>query len=441
MAHKSRKVSSKRQRDDDRQDDSEGSDASDQRSLQQPKRSRLFHGQDPTSVDQIPSMSNKIRTWDESEIRRLVLRAVEPPFLCASAIHPTASILADCISVPRVPLSIFKITCPLLRSDPRTSAWKCEFFRRQTSAHATASRSKRGRLVITMPSRIHEAFVTFGTNICDQLYNSGFLPTRYKRNEILQTGSVEFDYGSVIMAPDASVSFFGSRDPFLVLEVAYSEKEEHAQRKAQDYILLSKGKVIFVVLVIVKKRPRKKPNKADPPTTRPSENGDENLSADHDTVHVHVYKSVIQPASESRPHRTLTGKQVIDRLPVFPSPLSVPNQTFDIGWADIKCGTWSDFCKNAHLPDNTPSPVCAINFASLVSIARRLAGQINDSRENTPLYRPVNENDTPVSQTTKFLASSSPAPYLSDEGSDSSGRRSDPDYQPSEGSSGSSSSC
>jgi len=204
-----------------------------------------------------------------------------------------------------------------------------------------------------MPSRIHEAFVTFVTDICDQIFASQFLPPQYGRTDILQTGSVDFNYGTVALTPDASVSMFDSRHPFLVLEVAFSEKERHAQRKAQDYILESKGAITFVVLVIVNKLPKKKSTNSDLTTTSPPENS--YLSAQSDTVHVHVYRSVVLPASGPQPHRTLTGRHVIDKLPIFPSPGPLSDQTFDIAWADINRGTWSDFCKNARLLESPPS--------------------------------------------------------------------------------------
>jgi hypothetical protein len=179
------------------------------------------------------------------------------------------------------------------------------------------------------------------------------------------------------------------------------------------------------VLVVVTKQSRKKG--ADPyqPDIPPSEN--DSLSPDRDTVHVHVYKSVILPPN------TLTGEHIIDRVKIFPRP--APEDTFTITWADINSGTWPDFCNGAKLRLDTPQPSCNINFADLVSIARDLAGQADESREGTPLYQPeiFSNVQTPLLKNGAFVNSSSPAVHLSSGGTVSTdeGRRVDPDYQPS----------
>jgi len=279
-----------------------------------------------------------------------------------------------------------------------------------------------------MPTRLHEAFIPFSYDMADQLFASNFLPARYKRKTIIQSGSTELKHSSGVLVPDASISFFNSRKTFLVLEVAYSQKERDAQRKARDYILDTDGKIKFVVLVIVTKQSRKKGADPHQPTIPPSEN--DSLSRDHDTVHVHVYKSVI------RPPNTLTGEHIIDRVKIFPGP--APEDTFPITWADINSGTWSDFCNGAKVPSDTPQPSCDINFSALVSIAHDLAGRVGDSREGTPLYQPEEfaHFQTPLLKDGSFFDSSSPAVHLSSGGTvlSDEGRRLDPDYQPSVGS-------
>lgn len=267
--------------------------------------------------------------------------------------------------------------------------------------------------------------------MADQLYDSHFLPPKYKRNTILQSGNTPVKHGFHGLVPDAGISFFDPRNTFLVLEVAYSQKEEDAQRKAQRYILDTDGKIKFVVLVIVTKKPRGKGNVSEPSssasTSQPSEQ--DNLSPDYDTVHVHVYKAVRQPPN------TLTGEHPINGLKIFPGP--TPKDTFKITWADINSDSWAKFRDGARLPPEAPEPACDINFFTLASIARRLAGQAGDSREGTPLYRPeyTAQVSTPILKR-KFVSSSSPPVHLSSGGTVSSGRERtlDPDYQPSVGS-------
>jgi hypothetical protein len=57
--------------------------------------------------------------------------------------------------------------------------------------------------------------------------------------------------------PDASLAFPGHQ-PFLVIEVAVTQDAEVAKKKARDYIRGSHGKIVFVVVIIVKglKMPR-----------------------------------------------------------------------------------------------------------------------------------------------------------------------------------------
>lgn len=42
-----------------------------------------------------------------------------------------------------------------------------------------------------MPSGVYEAFIPFSNNIADQLYGADFLPSKYERKLIMQSGSTE----------------------------------------------------------------------------------------------------------------------------------------------------------------------------------------------------------------------------------------------------------
>lgn len=55
------------------------------------------------------------------------------------------------------------------------------------------------------------------------------------------------------MEPDAGIALLKPDRPFLVLEIAVSQSERDAQKKAQDYILGSQGMVALVVLVMVQR--------------------------------------------------------------------------------------------------------------------------------------------------------------------------------------------
>jgi len=279
-----------------------------------------------------------------------------------------------------------------------------------------------------MPTRVHEEFIAFSSDIADQLFRSNLLPPRYTRKEIKQSGGTRISIGTRTLTPDAGIALFDSRKTFLVLEVAYSQTEEAAKRKGQAYILDTDGRIKFVVLITI--------NKGAWSAASPLER-DDHLSPDHDTVHVHVYKAKMLPDGG------ITGEKLIDRVQIFPGLAS--NDTFSITWSDVNCGTWDRFRDAARLLPDTPEPNCEISFSSLVSIARGLAGQASDggSGDNSPLYRgeDVNLAVTPPTQRLKFLDSSSPAVHLTSSGgtvpSDQE-RRHDPDYEPSTGSSQSS---
>lgn len=51
--------------------------------------------------------------------------------------------------------------------------------------------------------------------------------------------------------PDGGLKILNAEYPFLVLEIAHSEADKHALRKAKDYIRYSQGKVIYVIVISV----------------------------------------------------------------------------------------------------------------------------------------------------------------------------------------------
>ncbi|THW26017.1 hypothetical protein D6D22_10816 [Aureobasidium pullulans] len=373
-------------------------------------------------------------------LRSVISEAIKSRFEYASAsIHPSVKVVSNSIVIPLVPVYIFHELRTRSPSGRGTGGWKVEFSTRSRSQSVTHDDQIKGRLVITMPSKVHEAFIAFSSDLAHQLFDSGFLPAGYEQKEIQQTGSTELKHGLSGLVPDAGISFFGSGNTFLVLEVAYSQKEEDAQRKAQRYILDTNGNIRFVVLVIVARKSGKKTTDLDRShATSTFEDGVAVLSPDSDTVHVHVYKSIIRPRNVSigEDVDTLTGQHIIDRVQVFPS--CSPQDTFTITWTDINCGAWSDFRDGAHLPPEHLEPSCDINFKRLVAIANELAGKAVGSREGTPLFRPNVSRPvhTPVFKKENFVDSSSPMAHLSSGGTVPSDeeRRLDPDYQPSEGS-------
>ncbi|KAK5999405.1 hypothetical protein QM012_005530 [Aureobasidium pullulans] len=381
----------------------------------------------------IEKMSTSGR-YTECDLQRIISQAVESPYLYASAIHPSARILGNCILVPSVPIYIFNMLQSLLPSNPRTVRWKLEYKpcpRRAEPGLSSCIVRKRGRLIITMPSTIHDAFNQFTVDIANQLFESHFLPPEYERGDITQSGSAAVQIGPLKLHPDASLAFFDVKNPFLVLEVAYTQTEKAVQRKAQTYILDSKRKIKIVVLIIVAQKQLKKSKDESRPSTSPLDN--KNLSAETDTVHVHVYKSHMQGPKKH------TGLHVVQRVQVFPGP--EPSETFDIAWSDINCGPWSEFCARAHLPPDASEPVCKINLRNLNSIAWNLVGQSEDSVADIRRYRPMaGAYRTPSpTQGVEFMDSSSPQPQLSSgsSGPSDEGRRMDPDYEASERSWGS----
>ena len=289
------------------------------------------------------------------------------------------------------------------------------------AAHA---KQNRGRIDITMTTRFHEKFVNFSRDIARQLYESLFLPSPYPEATVIQTGSAAMKLNSSTLMPDAGIAFFDDNDIFLALEVAYSQKEHDAQRKAQKYILDSDGKIKFVVLVVVSKHRSKNAVASTALSVERHEKDDSRLFPDRDTVHVHVYKPILQAEN------TLTGAHVIDGVKIFPGP--APNDTFLITWSDINAGAWAEFRRGAKLPPQTPEPTCDVNFSALVSMAYELASQADEANL---LYKPNTSQipSTPIFKKRKFVVSSSPDPVPSSGGTVKTDEEQhlDPDYQPS----------
>ncbi len=55
-----------------------------------------------------------------------------------------------------------------------------------------------------------------------------------------------------IRQPDGSLRYPEADYPFLVLEIAHSETDKNALKKAKDYIRYSRGKIIYVIVVSVR---------------------------------------------------------------------------------------------------------------------------------------------------------------------------------------------
>lgn len=106
---------------------------------------------------------------------------------------------------------------------------------------------------------MHEAFIPFSKDIANQLYDAHFLPRKYERKEIIQSGSTELKGHVKGLLPDTGIAFFKSSKTFLVLEVAYSQTEVSAKNKAQKFNLDTNGRTTFVVIVVVVKKSWGKP--------------------------------------------------------------------------------------------------------------------------------------------------------------------------------------
>lgn len=333
-----------------------------------------------------------------------------------TSLHPTASIVADSVVIPKVPRRAFDTIRALLPTFPATRSWKLDYCPRTSS--------NRGELTITMPSYIHEAFAPFGMNMATQIYAAGFLPAPLTSVHIKECRTTRFEVGSSHREPDSALCFWdAARGPFLILEVAYSQREAKALRTAQRYIVDSRGAIAFVVIIVITKGSGSKPPVISDSASAPLPHL--TLSRDHDTVHVHVHRSA--RTSENK----ATGIVLIDRVQVFPThPDCMP--TFAVEWQDMRYGTWPEFVRHYGIAPDTPSPVCNINLNDIVAIAESHADQPRAAEPGFDWsYVPaLPELPAPGSD---YLKSSTPEVQLSSSASASSTveRRLDPDYQPS----------
>ncbi|KAH0284019.1 hypothetical protein KCU62_g8623, partial [Aureobasidium sp. EXF-3399] len=358
-------------------------------------------------MEKTAKSSSKGRQWTKKDLQSIISRVLKAPFLEASAFHSSASVVGNTVNIPSVPAYVLEDLRPLLALNSTTARWKIDFQR---------TSSRKGRLTITMPSHSHERFIDVMEDIENQM-RASFVP-QVKRKVIWQTRNTEVKTDSNDdMEPDGGLSFYKPDRTFLVLEVAHSQKEKKARRKAQRYVLETNRKIKIVVIVIVNKRPTPKGQS----TTSVS------LSAETDTVHVAVCKSIEEPDA-------ITGEYVVDRLQIFPGP--VPEKTFDITWSDVNRGPWDRFRDGMRLPLDTPEPVCHVNFQDLHRIAMALANDPN-SPVTTTMWDSDAETPPPKKAGKIFDPSSSPdkIPSSSSSGSSAEGRRVDPSYSHSETSS------
>lgn len=74
--------------------------------------------------------------------------------------------------------------------------------------------------------------------------------------------SLAYDGRTLKFEPDSSLAF-EPNNPFLVLEVAVTQDPEAVKKKAQNYIRGSRGKVAFVVVIIVRRLRRRREQAGD----------------------------------------------------------------------------------------------------------------------------------------------------------------------------------
>lgn len=110
-----------------------------------------------------------------------------------------------------------------------------------------------------MPNTVHETLAGFASHIKDQLHDSGFLaPLGLGKDAWIMKGNaaVSLQVGRTrwLVQPDAAIAIFRPQNtPFLVVEVAVSQSEREALRKASHYLIGSGGQVTFVLLVVVER--------------------------------------------------------------------------------------------------------------------------------------------------------------------------------------------
>ena len=180
--------------------------------------------------------------------------------------------MGNTVNIPSVPAYVFEYLQSLLASNYTAARWKLDFER---------TSQRKGRLIITVRSRIHEEFVPLIDDLKDQMLAS-FVP-QLKHRVFWRTRTTEVKTDYDVMVPDGGLSFYKPDSTFLVLEVAHSQTEKAVRHKAQRYIQETNQQVRIVVIVVVNKRPTPKGQTAAPVS----------LSAETDTVHVLVCLSLI----------------------------------------------------------------------------------------------------------------------------------------------------
>ena len=167
-----------------------------------------------------------------------------------NSIHPAAYVDGNSIIIPSIKRSTYERILSLLPLFPHNPRLRLEYIK---------STKHRSYLSIAMINDLHELLAEFGAQIKDQIWDAGFLPRPLGRDTIETTGSkgMHLAWGDTSrdVLPDAGIAMFHRDNTFLVLEVAVSQTEKSAMEKAQDYILGSRGKVTFVILVMVERKP------------------------------------------------------------------------------------------------------------------------------------------------------------------------------------------
>lgn len=311
--------------------------------------------------------------------------------------------MGNTVIIPSVPDYVFENLQPLLALNHTTARWKLDF--RHTSSH-------RGRLTIRMANPLHEEFVKFIDHIELQM-KATFMPSQFQRRMVFQTRSSPVETSTSKSRPDGGISFYKRDETFLVYEVAHSQTEKAVRKKARDYVLDTNQRIKVVVVVSINKTPHPKDHAGSLVE----------LSPETDTVHVSVCKFVEEPEAVS-------GEYVVDGLQIFPG--AIPDETFEITWADVNRGPWDLFRDELNLSPDTPEPVCHVNFHGLHQIAMELVS-VPGLPQST--WDPKAEAARINKKIRIFDPSSSIeiAPSTKSPGS-SEGRREDSDYEPSENS-------
>ncbi|KAI9732684.1 MAG: hypothetical protein M1818_007418 [Claussenomyces sp. TS43310] len=170
-----------------------------------------------------------------------------------SSLHPLADVRDNRIIIPYISTNTYRLArahIPILTGSNRI---RIEYS------------SYKSELVVTMPTQIHEVLKGFASEIKSQMYltklSSGqaFMPPSWGRDRVLETGSstLTLTNGTTTFRfePDASLAFEPT-NPFLILEVAVAQHTDSVKKKALHYITSSRGKIAFVVVVIVRRMKR-----------------------------------------------------------------------------------------------------------------------------------------------------------------------------------------